>query len=355
MNLKKILIIATTPIKKDGLTEIMLNVYKYYKDEIHFEISTYTDIEEDMLPFFQTETLEVNRVSNRKNVFKYIKDLVALIKDKDFDAVYIHGNSALILVDAIPAKIVGLKQIITHCHNTKSKFPLIHYVFKPFLNLIVTDKIACSDLAAKWLYYKDYKVVLNGVKTEKFKFDADVRNKYRKELGLENNFVVGHVGRFNIQKNHDFLIDVFNEVVKLDSSAMLLLVGKGELKNEIEHKVREKKLEKNVIFLGNRDDVNCLMQAMDVFLFPSLWEGLGIVAIEAQVSGLPVVVSDVVPDELEITNSIYWLSLKDSPQKWAESLIKTKNQKRFDASELVAKKNMDEKSMLESLRKVLCK
>jgi glycosyltransferase involved in cell wall biosynthesis len=152
-------------------------------------------------------------------------------------------------------------------------------------------------------------------------------------LGLaEGKYVVGHVGRFNYQKNHSYLIDIFKELCKLNSAAILLLVGTGELENVIKEKVRALKLEEQVIFVGAVDNVNDYMQAMDCFVFPSKFEGLGMVAIEAQAMSLPCFLSDVIPKEVAITNLVHFISLNKSHSRWGEVIMNQRLKKRMDMS-----------------------
>lgn len=161
----------------------------------------------------------------------------------------------------------------------------------------------------------------NAIDSQNFIADADTRNEIRKELVLKDKFVVGHVGRLHPQKNHDFLIDVFAEIKKEKPDAELILVGTGPLEEKVKSKVVEKGLSDCVHFLGNRKDMNRIYQAMDVFVFPSLFEGLGIVAIEAQVAGVPIVCSEGLPPETDITPIYRKLLLSDGEEKWANAAL----------------------------------
>ena len=167
----------------------------------------------------------------------------------------------------------------------------------------------------------DIEVLKNAIDSQNFIADADTRNEIRKELGLKDKFVVGHVGRLHPQKNHDFLIDVFAELKKKKPDAELILVGTGPLEEKVKSKVVEKGLSDCVHFLGNRKDMNRIYQAMDVFVFPSLFEGLGIVAIEAQAAGVPIVCSEGLPPETDITPIYRKLLLSDGAEKWANAAL----------------------------------
>lgn len=238
------------------------------------------------------------------------------------------------------AKKHGIKKRIIHSHNSqimdknfkKNFYLIIHNIRRLVIKNIATDFWACSIDSAKFFYNKtiinsaDFKIITNAVDIEKYSYNNLIREEERKRLNIENRLVIGHVGRFQSQKNHTFLIDIFAEIHRKDPNSILLLVGQGIEMDRIKEKVALNKLQESVIFLGVRDDINRLMQAMDVFLFPSLFEGLGIVLIEAQVSGLPCVASDhVIPKIVKTTNHFEFINLKDPITVWAEKVIEYGN------------------------------
>ena len=166
-------------------------------------------------------------------------------------------------------------------------------------------------------------MVIYPIDLNNFLFDEKIRNEKRNEMGfLPTDMIIGHVGRFMKQKNHKFIIDIFYELYKRNNNYKLILIGQGPLQNEIEEKVKQLKIENNVLFLGQKKDVYKYYQAMDLFLFPSLYEGLGIAVIEAQTSGLPCVVSDEIPLKTKVSEKIKFISLKKSINVWCETINK---------------------------------
>ena len=185
----------------------------------------------------------------------------------------------------------------------------------------------CSGLAGEWRYGKkavesgEARLSKNGIEAERFRYNEEVRREVRQELGISDKIVISHAGRFAQPKNHLFLLEVFRKIHDRNPDTVLLLCGEGRLEEDIRRKVRELDLEKHVRFLGVRPDMDRLYQAFDLFLMPSLWEGLPVVGIEAQTSGLPVLMSDVITPEVEVTPCVKKMSLKDSPDAWAETAL----------------------------------
>lgn len=228
------------------------------------------------------------------------------------------------------AKKCGLITI-AHSHSTSSgnglsaiaknvlQFPIRH---------VADYFFACTKTAGEWLFGKktckkeNFHILKNAIDAKKFVFNNVVRNRVRKELRIADKFVIGHVGRFHSSKNHEFLIDIFKKVHETNDNAILLLVGEGDLQDTIRKRVYNLGLDNNVIFTGVRSDIPELFQAMDMFVFPSLYEGLGIVLIEAQASGLPCVIANTIPEEALITDNVKQVSLTESPKVWTEAILK---------------------------------
>lgn len=252
----------------------------------------------------------------------------------DYDIVHMHsGTKNFIILES--AKKAGINIRIAHSHNidfqTKNPFKkFAGNAMKPLVKKYATDYFACSYLAGEWMFGKKevnrnyVKIIRNAVDYDKFSYNQKVRNKIRKEFDFDNNdLVFGNVGRFSNQKNHTFLIDIFNELQKLNKNAKLIIVGIGENEGKIKLKVSELGIDDKVIFAGFRKNVNELMQAMDIFLLPSLYEGLPVVGVEAQAAGLPCFMSkDVITSEVKIDESLKFISLDKSPTEWANEILK---------------------------------
>ena len=219
------------------------------------------------------------------------------------------------------------RKIIVHSHNGATDKKTLHTICRPFLNLMADNYAACSKLAAKYMFgektalRKDILIIPNAIDVAKYDFNPEVRKVYREKLELNDEFVLCHVGRITNQKNPYRLIDIFEEIYKEDKNTILLYVGTGELKNEVVSYAKKKKCAGNIRFLGVRNDIAEIMQASDVFFLPSLYEGLPIVAIEAQASGLPVVLSTAITEEVDISGNVYFVDLESDNDTWAKRIF----------------------------------
>lgn len=227
------------------------------------------------------------------------------------------------------AKKHGLKTVI-HSHSTsngKGIASVVKQILQYPLRYQADYLMACSNESGKWLYGNDvcdkdnYIFVPNAIDTEKFRYSESIASEYRHELDLENKFVIGHVGRFHEAKNHMFLLEAFAKVSAMRSDARLLLIGDGELRSNIENKIHELGIENSVVMTGNRNDVHKLMQTMDVFAFPSLWEGLPVTVVEAQAAGLPCIISDRITTDVDTSELVMRLPVDDS-EVWSDAIQK---------------------------------
>lgn len=214
--------------------------------------------------------------------------------------------------------------------------------------------LACSSRAGEWMFgRRKYEVLENGLSIDKYYFDYNNRKKIQKEFGINENFVVGHVGRFTQVKNHEFLLEIFSEIKKIQKESILLLVGEGSEKNKIQAKAENMNLANSVIFAGARKDVGALMSAMDCFVFPSIFEGLGNVLIEAQINGLNCFVNKkVITKEVEITDKIHGISLENEPEIWAENILSTINRSERKETEKKCFDRYDIKNVVRKLTNI---
>ena len=244
---------------------------------------------------------------------------------------------------------------IAHSHTNftkKDKKHLLKRIMCKLYSKNATHLFACSKSAGEYMFgSKNFTVINNAIDSAKFIFDERKRNKKRKELGIDKNFVVGCVGRFEIQKNQKFAVEIFRDLIKKCPDSKLIFIGTGRLESEVKDLVRNYNLEKSIQFLGNRNDMVELFQAMDVFLFPSLFEGLGIVAVEAQAAGTPVVCSDNLPMEINVTPLINRVSLSNPTNDWVNSILESKNNKakKTDTSNYIRQKKYDIKIVAKEL------
>ena len=210
---------------------------------------------------------------------------------------------------------------------------MVKFIYKKFIGRYITHKFSCGEDAAKWVYgaknIDDVIYMKNAIDANEFRYSKKIDDEVREEFGLEGKFVIGHVGRFFEQKNHPFIVKVFAEVAKQDPSAVLILVGGGELDdaimNQIKDDVNQLGLSDKVIFTGVRSDVKRIMQAFDVFILPSLYEGFPVVMVEAQATGLKCLISDKVPSECDITGNVEIIPLSDGEKVWADHILAYKN------------------------------
>lgn len=259
---------------------------------------------------------------------------------------HINALSALPLFYAMKNKIPWR---IAHSHAA-TKFSIsakniVKAYYKNKLPKYANYNFACSNKAGEWLFGKNnFLIFRNAINSKNYIFNPDTRANFRKSLNVSNELVVGNVGSFYPLKNHDFIIDIFYEIINKGINAKLLLIGKGPNEERIKTKVKSLHLQDKVKFLGLRNDVNNLLQAMDVFVLPSLSEGLGIVAIEAQAAGLPCIVSDAIPNECMITDYIKNFSLSKTPSNWADLVIKESTKPRVNTYNELVKANYDIKN-----------
>ena len=347
-----------------GVEAVVMNYYRNI-DRSKIQFDFICDEDSTNIPYEEIESLggKVILIPPYQKAFKYHKKLKNILKDGNYKIVHSHINT-LSVFSLWAAKGAGVPIRIAHSHSTTNKKEwkknLLKQILRPFSKIFATDYMCCSELSGRWLFgdkeYDKGNVYLlnNAIDLDKFKYDENIRKQKRKELKInEDTLVIGHIGRFVEQKNHSFLIDVFNELHKTNNNSILLLAGQGPLLDEIKEKVKRLNLEDDVIFLGQRDDVNELYQVYDVFLLPSLYEGLPVVGIEAQSTGNLCFFSDDMTKETKILDSTIFMSLNNTAEEWARKIMaKTKGYKKHDTTDEVSKSGFNINQEVNRLKKI---
>ncbi len=291
--------------------------------------------------------------SQSMKLFK--KGLSDCIKSGSYKCVLRITSSAMGFMDLKIAKKAGVEICSSRSSNSKDgksiKAKAAHVLGKLLYRKYVDVKIAPSDLAAMYTFGKtayrcgEVHILHNALDLNVYQFDEQARNNIRKEFSIGDNVkIIGHVGRFSKQKNHTFLLDVFSEIHKKNPDTVLMLVGKGESEEEIKEKIRALNLEKNVIFTGVRSDIPALLSAMDVFVFPSFYEGMPNTVIEAQATGLPCLIADTITKEANVTGLVRYMPLK-APEVWAKEALNMALDTRLQTKEILIEKGYDIESV----------
>ena len=258
----------------------------------------------------------------------YCKAVYNLLKSGKYECVYVNMLSAANALPVFLAKRTGVSRIALHAHadNTVGILRrILHGVNRKYCSRKADLRLACGSEAGKWLFGDDaFTVIPNAIDCYKYRFSAQNRVYFRKKYGIpENSLVIGHVGRFAPEKNHEFILGVFRELKKTVPDSVLMLAGDGPLRKSIEDRASELELNDSVFFCGTVDNAESLYSAFDVFLFPSSFEGFGLAALEAQACGCRVFCSDTLSPELNVSGSVIYLPLKDEPRVWAEEIRKS--------------------------------
>lgn len=296
------------------------------------------------------------------NRFNLLIPLYRFLKVNKYDVVHIHSGSISVLAYcALVSRVCGVKNIIVHSHcagmNKNLKYFLVKAFFFPFIYLMPTTYCACSLIAGEWKYpasiVKRKLIILkNGIDLSLFNPSKTFRNKIREKYQLSNSTVlIGHVGRFSYMKNHEYFIELVKRAKKKTLDIKVMLIGDGELYNSIVTLIRDNQLEDFFIFVGTTSKVYEYLQAMDVFLLPSRWEGLPIVGVEAQGAGLPVIASDRVSTELKLVDDVCFLPL-DNIEKWLDKILEVSSLPRKNNIDKIREQGYDINQTAEEVRKL---
>ena len=353
--MKRILSIISNNIEAGGVEFYLCKVWdKIDLHDIRIDLlvpghvvsSQYADI----LTKIGCSIIELN--INEQGIQRYIKLLKSLrhiLKEHSYDV--LHVNTGALFMEAIALTMGSEIPIrIAHSHGTVIKRNALMELCRDLLRMLIvknaTYMLACSKSAAISLYGKKYAdkaiIAKNGIEVETYRFNGEIRKRIRQNNGWNNQFVIGCVGRIAWEKNHKYLLQIFDSLHEKYSSSRLVIIGTGTLEGEIKEQANKLGLEKNIQFMGVRTDVNELVQGLDVFVLPSIREALGIVNIEAQASGLHCIVSDVVPGEVNVTGLVDFLSIHESPELWANKILEYNNgYERKDTTQIIKNQGFD--------------
>lgn len=324
----------------NGIMSVILNYANAMPDDIKFDVVYFHDTPD-------TKRSEIEALGGR--VFKINPPSPKTALKREMDCFFnshkgewevLHINAPHFTAFIAPAaKRAGIKKICCHCHSTlfslNPKNLKRNELFNKPTKFLVDKKFACSNAAGEYWYKNNFEVLNNAIDCKKYRYCEEIRNKVRNDFKFTDELIVGHIGRTDvIQKNHPFLLKVFSEINKLRKNSRLLLIG-AEPTEETESLCKKYQIENSVLFLGLRNDVSELLQALDVFVFPSINEGLPVSVIEAQAAGLPVLMSASVTDEVSVTAETVSMSLNDSPAAWAEKAVELSKLKRRDNFEIM--------------------
>lgn len=344
-----------------GAETFIINVFKNInREKYEFYFLCYGKNKydyEDEVKKLNGHIIRINKIEI-KNVFKQMKELKNIIKKYEIDIVHAHTyyNSMIPVLVAHKCKV---KKIIVHAHSTISeinppKLKKIYYKISKFIiNEYSTDLLACGKEAGDSIYYKKYKIVENGINLNDFYFKKEINAKKREELNISPSAtVVGHVGRFCDVKNHRFILEIFAEYLKVNNNAILLLIGDGPLKNDIINLAQQLNITNHIKILSKRYDVNELYSAMDIFIFPSLYEGIPLVLIEAQTNGLPIIASDKIDMNVNISKKIIFKSLDCINKKEWINAIDSEKRKRYNCKKIMENSTYNMKKNIDIIEKI---
>lgn len=363
MKKRKILLVTSFGLSRGGVETFLMN-WIHQADNMHYEFSwffPYNNVDKTLKKDFEKMGVHFfagglhsgkNRMDKCANLIRIRWALKRVLNNNHFDA--IHINTGSLIVNNIALRLAKKKKIeirISHSHSADAMIvsafkQRLFNIFRHKINRNVTKRIACSEIAAEALFGKDFVkdtiIVNNGIDTHRFSFSDEARKRCREDNNLKNCFVIGEIGEISYFKNQMFLIDVFERIYQIDSTSRLVLVGSGPDEEKIKLHTKELGLEKVVILTGKTDMPEDYYCAMDVFVLPSLMEGLSFAWIEAQASGLPCIMSTGNSREGNLTGHCKFLSLNDTLEIWASEILSYKSfdiQFRYGAAKVIEEKN----------------
>lgn len=318
-----------------GIENLIMNIYRNIdRNKVQFDFLVHYTKRCDFDDEIEKLGGKIYRFSIRedKNIFKYIKELKRFFKEHQ-EYKIVHGHMAsLAYIYLKIAKKCGVKTRIVHSHGTghlKSIKGYVKYFMFRFADKNANVRLACSTEAGRYLFgKKDFELIPNAIDVNRFKYNKKIRDEQRAKYNIsDEEFVIGNIGRFNLQKNHEYIIKIFDDICKKDNKCKLLLVGTGELEEKIKRLVNELNLNSKVIFTGAIRNVEEVYQAMDIFVMPSLFEGLPVTGVEAQASGLTCLFSDTITREVILTKNCKYIDINEDVEQWSDEILSEKDKK----------------------------
>ena len=315
----KVLWIMTGGLRRNGICVSQLAYAKLLnKSKFTLDVLAVHNNSSDMIDEYSKAGCNVVCMPDRrKHLFKYLTSLNKLIKKQNYDVIHVFGSTSLMYLELKQAKKNNIPLRIAHSRNTTCDRLFLEKIMRGIFTRTYNMALACGADAGNWLFGENqYTILHNGKDLKKYSFNPNIRTKIRSQYNIENKIAFGHVGNFNYQKNHEFLIDVFKNIHDKNSDTILFLMGSGELFKTIQEKVKDYNLDESVVFLGSIDNVDEVIQGMDIMLFPSRFEGLPNVVIEWQASGLPCVLSSNITSECKVADNVYFCSIENGINEW---------------------------------------
>lgn len=367
--MKKILIGYLIDGKIGGIDKYLLNILDVLLQEENVKVDFLTKkVDLELKEYLQKKGVGLYETASLKHPYLQYKQTRKIMRENQYDMAYFNISEAFNCIGILAAHKEKINRIMVHSHSSNCAEPqkmkrlikiMCHNICKKWIVCKkATDYFACSKTAANWMYTPEiissskFSLIYNAVNKEIYHFNAEIREKVRNEIGITERIVIGHVGGFTKPKNTAFLIDIIDELQKIEERVCLLLVGDGPEMDLVKHRVKELHMEKNVIFLGIRHDIEKLLQAMDIFVLPSYFEGLPFVAIEAQMAGLKVILSDTISDEVVLTKKCVFEDIKESAKTWADVIYKNLDYSREETEFLDSSKSFEMEEYNKKIREL---
>lgn len=343
-------------LERGGAETFLVNLYRNIdRTKIQFDFAIYNEPSEN--GYYQ-EVVDMGAKvffvpSKSTGIVKNFKAVMKIVQENHYTMVWRYIDGCFGAIDLLAAKLAGSSETVLNSRNSYTEGTprlIMHYMIKPFLPLFVTKNYACGIQAGKWMFGRHpFEVINNGIDVESFRYNEGIRNQHRQAFNLQDKVVIGHIGRFHYTKNHKLIIAIYEKFKETNSNSALVLVGTGELFPQIQQLVKEKGLEEDVLFLGSRSDVPEMLQMMDVFIMPSLFEGFPRAFLEAQAAGLPCVVSSTISKEVDVTGNVSFVDLDAPVEVWADKLIEKCGSKTEDNTKLLREAGYDIKDVAKKI------